>query len=462
MKRNAVLTACYLTLLWAPLCYTGTAQAIPGEQSELLEGTQPLPDFSAVAHPPSQSVPPVISADTASSADESAPASEPEISTADNSDESHTASSAIPCMVNFEEEYTTADSCEDGETEKQLSVQFGQRMGAGNSSILGEFDGISVDYRLARGLTLNGVAGYPVLSDNDKFNDTRQVFGVSANTAKFAHDWDLNSYLIEQMDNGQARRNAGGALRYLRPKRSLLLLFDYDMAERSLDALTASGALRLPRNTTLSAIVDVRSNPMRKRQQKYLQQTMNITEGWTWNLPMDRISYFTNDLSEEVTTLSVGLTHSFSNRLKLTGSAARLEVARDNGIDVGTAIPSEYFYHLQLSGNDLMFSGNSNILDLSHRITGSTRTSSATFDTRCTVNRRWKVSPRLRADYRDNILDRSVQWVTAPSVKMEYQWRDRYGVRIEAGGEWVTRELYDHEADNDSSYFVKLGYKANF
>jgi len=461
MRRNTVLTVCFLALGTAPLWYAAEAQAIPAEQGELLEGTQPLPDFSAVAHPPANAVSPVISAGPASSTGDAAATDAPPPAVADSGEDSHTASAAIPCMVSFEDEYATADSCDDGDSVKQLSVQFGQRMGTGDGNILGEFDGIRVDYRLAGGLTLNGVAGYPVLSDKDKFNAARQVFGVSANTAKFAHAWDLNSYYIEQLDHGQALRNAGGAVRYLQPKRSLLMLFDYDMSTSSVEAFTASGALRLPRSTTFSATVDVRNSPMRKQQQKYVQQTMNITEGWSWDLPMDRISHFTRDLSEEVTTVSVGLTHSFTKQLRLTGSAARLDIARDSGVDHSTAAPSEYFYHLQLSGDNLMFRGNSNKLDLSHSVTGSTRTSSATFDTRYTINRRWKVSPRLRTDYRDSFLERSVKWVTAPSVRMEYQWRDRYGVKIEAGGEWVTRELSD-QADSDSSYFVKLGYKANF
>ncbi len=456
MNKHAVaLSACSLVLGWGLLGYAGAARAIPTAQGELIDGTQPLPDFSAVAQTrnlPSPAANPPPPAD--------APA-EPTAQAAALTDRVP-AGAAIPCMVSFEDEDTPAsDSCDDGDVSGQLSVSFGERMADAQSSILGDFDGIRVDYRLAGGLRLNGVAGYPVLSDNDKFNAARQVYGVSANTAKFAQAWDFNSYLIEQQDNGGARRNAGGALRYLRPKRSLLLLFDYDLVDRSLEAFTASGAFKLPRSTTLSATVDVRSSPLRRRQQRYVQQTMAATEGWSWNLPMDRISYYTRDLSEQVTTVAVGLTHRFSTRLKMTGSAAVLDVAREINVDEGVASPSEYFYHLQLSGRDLMFSGNNNVLDLSHRITDTTRTSSASLDARYSINRRWKVSPRLRTDYRDNLIDRSVQWVTAPSVKMEYHWRDRYGVKIEAGGEWVTRELYDQDS-SDSSYFVKLGYKANF
>lgn len=461
MKRHALtLTICHLALSLGASGYIGNALAIPADQSDMLSGTQPLPDFSSVVQPLEPSAPPVIQAATPPPGQAAAPAGESTGQNAATAPAGTETAEAIPCMVSFEGEDIAEDSCDDS-ADRKLSVQFGQRMNGGKADMLGEFDGIRVDYRLAGGVTLNGVAGYPVMSDQDKFNSARQVFGVSANTARFARSWDLNSYLLEEQDNGQARRNAGGALRYLRPKRSLLLLFDYDMAQSSLDAFTASGAVALPRSTTLSATYDRRSTPLRRQQRKYLQQSMTATNGWSWNMPTDRITYFTRDLSEEVSTLSVGLTHTFSSRLKLSGSAAVLDVC-DKRLDSSDAPPSEYFYHLQLSGSDLMFRGNSNVLDLSHSITDTTRTSSATFDTRYTINRRWKVSPRLRTDYRDNLLERSVQWVTAPSVRMEYQWRDRYGVKIEAGGEWTSRELYDQAISDSSSYFVKLGYKANF
>jgi hypothetical protein len=123
--------------------------------------------------------------------------------------------------------------------------------------------------------------------------------------------------------------------------------------------------------------------------------------------------------------------------------------------------PSEYFYHLKLSGKGLMLPGDSNLLDLSHRITESARTSSASLDTRYAINRRWNVSPRLRTDYRDNPLEKSVKWVTSPSIKMEYHWRDLYGFKLEAGGEWLSEQMSD--VDNSrTSYFVSLGYKARF
>ena len=101
MRRNTVLTVCFLALGTAPLWYAAEAQAIPAEQGELLEGTQPLPDFSAVAHPPANAVSPVISAGPASSTGDAAATDAPPPAVADSGEDSHTASAAIPCMVSL-------------------------------------------------------------------------------------------------------------------------------------------------------------------------------------------------------------------------------------------------------------------------------------------------------------------------------------------------------------------------
>jgi len=241
MERSpVVLIVCCLGLLPGTLLVSPEAGAIATNPSPLIAGTEPLPDFSGVARVPRPAEPPAEEtrvADTAPAP--AAPAAAPP---------ERGPAAEIPCLSSFlsdESQDSDAESqpCDDPSAAQQrLSLKFGRRMGTG-SGILGEFDGVRVDYRLTGGLTLNGVAGYPVLSDKDKFNVARQVFGFSADIPRFARAWDLNSYLIEQQSNGKATsRTVGGAVRYLRPKRSLLLFVDYDVVQHSLGAFTAAGA----------------------------------------------------------------------------------------------------------------------------------------------------------------------------------------------------------------------------
>lgn len=446
------------------LLFPASAAAFPTSQNPLVAGTEPLPDFSGVARDPdgqaAQSMP-------QSQADSETAAAPTDPGTAETKTIGYTgASRDIPCLSSFVDDEPSDSTLNDGSCDdpsgqqQRLSLSFGERIAPG-SGILGEFDGLRVDYRLTGGLTLNGIAGYPVLSSQDKFNATRQIYGVSATTGKFARSWELNSYWLERQDGGRlTSREIGGSLRYLRSKRSVLVFLDYDAAEHALGGVTTSGALKLPYQTTITATLDVRNSRIRKRQQKYLQSSMAVMEGWTWDLPTDRIAHFTEGLSEPVTTLVVGMTHAFSDQLKLSGSVARLDPGANNR-STEVATPSEYFYRLKLNGRNLMFPGDNNMLDLSHRVTESSHTSSAAIDTRYSISRRWNVSPRLRTDYRDNPLEKSTQWVTSPSVRMEYHWRELYGFKIEAGGEWLSNQASDTDK-NRSSYYVNLGYKGKF
>lgn len=464
------VTICMLALGSGTLLLSAGAGAIPGRPGPQSTSSAPTAD-PQVTSQPADGNEKAATDQPGSTANSSLLDSELEISPPGPAELQNTEPQlSIPCLHGFLNAMPLDDNT--GESpcvapavgQQRLSVQFGSRIGA-RSSMLGEFDGIQVDYRLTGGLTLNGVAGYPVVSSKDKFNATRQMFGINAVTGKFARAWDLNSYLIEQQDNGQlTSRSVGGAVRYLQPRQSMLMFLDYDVFGNSLGSFMTSGAWKLPYRTTLSATLDFRNSPIRKQQQKYLQQTMAGSDGWYWILPDSRIKHFTKDRSNEVATLALGLSHSFSQRIKFSGDVAMMDVSNAATPGVSTTAAtrlSEYFYHLKLSGSDMMIAGDKNILDLRHRVSDSSKLSSASIDTKYAINRFWNISPKLRADYRNNTPEKSVQWVTSPSLKMEYRWRKQYGLDIQAGGEWSAREE-PGGYETRSSYFMSLGYKAKF
>jgi hypothetical protein len=358
---------------------------------------------------------------------------------------------------------TKGKSCVDpSDPQQRFSVQFGRRIGTGGD-ILGEFDGLRVNYRLSEVLKLNGIAGYPVLAAQDKFNSERQVFGVSVATEQLGRTWDLNGYLIEQQENGQTNgKSMGGIIRRLQSVRSFLAYLNYDLSDNSLGVLMASGAWRLPFKTTISATFDRRNHPIPAYQQKFLRQSMTVTEGWNWILPTDRLAHYTGDGYGEVSTLSFGLSHALSQRIKLSGDVAVLDTTDDaDTAPETTAYLSEYSYHLQLSGKDLLMPGDRNKLDLRYNVTETDQISTAAFDTKLAISRFWNIMPKLRADYHNTVLESSPRWVASPTVRMEYQQTKQTSFNIEAGGEWSSR-MEAITDDTRSCYFVSLGYQAKF
>jgi hypothetical protein len=376
----------------------------------------------------------------------------------------------IPCLNTFSSNNPPDDSetdevCTDATDRRQsFSTQFGRRLAVG-SGILGETDGIRVDYHLNGDLKLQGVAGFPVVSSGDEFNTARRMFGFGIDTGTFVRAWNLNAYLIDEQDNAQLDdRTIGGTLRYQRPKRSLLLSLDYDANQGAMNAITALGAWKLPGRITLSATFDIHNKAIHKRRKKHLQHSRAATDGWNWILPDDRIKHYTSTQRREVTTSGFSLSHAFSQRFKLSGDVAMLDIS-DNS-PLGDATPSEtlsneYFYHLTLTGKDLLISRNSSKLDVRHRVTGPSRISTASIDTRYAINRLWNVSSLLKTEHRNHTTENSAEWAASPAVKMEYKWKEAYGFKVEAGGKWSNQAVSAANTDR-FTYFLKLGYKANF
>ncbi|MGD2112706.1 MAG: hypothetical protein PVI50_04910 [Gammaproteobacteria bacterium] len=346
------------------------------------------------------------------------------------------------------------------DTQQRFAIRLGRRIGTSND-ILGEFDGVRVDYRPRDGLTLNGIAGYPVFTAEDVFNSERQLFGISAATNSVANTWDLNGYLVEQQSNGQVvDRSMGGAIRYLQPGRSMLVYLDYDPVADSVGTLLASGALSLPWQTTLSATVDFQKRPLPGLQQKFLARSMTAMDGWDWILPNDRLAVRTAGDSNEVGLLAVDLSHALSQRIRLRGNVVLLDVmnARDAAATAGS---SEYYYQLKITGSDLMAAGDRSKLDLRRAVTESGRSYTATFDTRHVIKRFWNFISQLRADYHKPAQEGRASWVASPKVKMEYRPNRQYGFHIEAGGN-VTYGASAGANASRPSYFVSLGYQARF
>jgi len=343
---------------------------------------------------------------------------------------------------------------------KPFRIQLGRRIGT-RADILGEFDGVRVDYRLGDGLILNGIAGYPVLAAEDIFNPDRQVFGLSATADRPDHTWELNGYLYEQQANGQVSgRSMGGAIRHLKAGRSMLVYLDYDPDTSSVSTLLASGALKLPFNTTLSATLDLQSRSIPGPQKQYLTHSMTVMDGWEWILPDDRLAHHIGNGASEVDMLAVDLSYALSRRIKLRGDVILLNVDNGSGAAARSGL-SEYYYHLKITGKDLMVPGDRSKLDLRRSVTDAGQTYTASFDTKHAVKRFWNFISQLRADYHTSADAGGSGWAASPKVKMEYRPSKQFGFHIEAGSNLSKGENVNVK-DSRSSYFVSLGYQAKF
>lgn len=374
----------------------------------------------------------------------------------------------VPCLHGFSTAEGQPREANDRQCAKPLALEqdselrFGRKIHTRNR-MLGDFDGLMVDYGVG-GFALNGIAGFPSDSGNDKINPQKQLYGLSIASGRLASSWDLSGYLMNLQASDQDRRAFGGAIRHTQANRSLLISADYNQLSHSLSRLMVSSAWRLLPTTTLSSTLDIQRDYLPTPQNKYLQQTMALTEGWDWGLPLERITALSTSTSTDVYSLGFSVSHAFSKQIKLKSDFAILNVSNEVGASDMAApesVSNEYYFHLKLTGKDLLVPGDKSEFTLRYDISESSRLSSSLLDGSYTMNHQWQLSPQLKIDYRDNLSDNSTQWSASPIVKLEYRLRKKSRVNLKATGEWMQRQDSIGK-EYHSTYTVSLGYLTDF
>lgn len=350
------------------------------------------------------------------------------------------------------------------QSKRRPGLRIGRRMRTRNS-MLGDFDGVMVDYGLGN-FMVDGIAGFPAASGKDEINPQKQLFGFSAASGKFARDWDMSGYYMDLSAIGQDNNRSalGGTLRYTHADRSLLISADYDLLKHTLSRLMLSSAWKLLPTSTLSTTIDIQQSYLPTPQKKYLQQTIAMTEGWKWGLPLERIDLLSTDASVDVAAFSLSLSHALSHKIKLDSDIAILNVSKEeDSPDLATSLSkcNEYYFNLKLTGKSLLLPGDSSTVTLRHNVSETSRLSSSLLDGSYELSRQWHLAPTLKIDYRDDLADHTTQWTATPAVNVEYRLRKQTKIKFKASGEWRrTQDLADEEYH--SSYVISLGYRTDF
>ncbi len=82
-------------------------------------------------------------------------------------------------------------------------------------------------------------------------------------------------------------------------------------------------------------------------------------------------------------------------------------------------------------------------------------------NTRYPVDRKFRVNPRLRTDYRDNKDNDGSRISVRPSIRLDYYWNREFSLEFDLGGEW-SRNKSNGVSDDTIDLFAILGYRVDF
>lgn len=338
------------------------------------------------------------------------------------------------------------------------------RQTSSSDGVLGRFDGAKVGYRVADGLRVNAVAGYPVAWSRDGVDTDRQFIGVSADLGPYNEAWEVGLFAIEQRNLGRVdRRGVGAETRYFRNDLSVLGYLDYDIFYDALNTALLLATWTLADETTLNATLDVRKTPVLTTGNALQGQTASDLDELGQQFSDSEIYDLALDRTATSRSFTLGVSRPLNPRLRLNADAtvSRISATEESGgVPAIPATGDDHFYNLQLVATDLLTTGDISSFGVRYSDAGSASTRGVYADSRYPVNDAWWVRPRLRADQRgyDN---GDSQWAYAVGLRTEYRWRRNVTFELDLTGEWIDREWVD-ERERTTGYYGLLGYRYEF
>jgi len=333
-----------------------------------------------------------------------------------------------------------------------------------SGGVLGRFDGLNLTYGLTQRLELEAVAGKPVFSTADSMDQERTFYGLSTKFGPIGDNLDLRVFVLQQDIEGLTdRQSVGGEARYFGETASVWGMFDYDTEFKELGSLFVQGSVRLPSNFTITGLIDRRQSPYLSLGNAMVGQFTEDFATLKTLFTEDEIYQLALDRSAATTTVTLGLSRPLSPKLQLGFNATHstIEATPESGGVPANPESTYGYYSLDLVASSLFTERDVTIFGLRYAESGTSNIYTINIDSRFSIGRTWRISPRLRVDYREISSDDSEQWTYTPGLRLEYRWGRKVRLELMAGKQFSERQSAALDQDRES-YFVSLGYQLFF
>lgn len=332
--------------------------------------------------------------------------------------------------------------------------------------VLGRFDGVHAAYEMSEMFTLNTVFGYPVdTTDRTKINTDQPFYGVSVDVATLWDGWDFNGFYITQDNSGIKDREAvGGEVRYFDPTKSLFTLLDYDIAYSDLNIFLLIGNWRVLDNTSLNLVLDYRNSPILTTTNAIQGQGVEELEHLFGLYSEEELNDLAIDRTADSKSITAGVTQNLNEQWQVTGEVTVTEFGETEFSGGVEAIPStgkEYFYSTQLIANSLFYENDIMIMGARYLDSFNSDTYSTSLNWRINVDRKLRLNPRMRLDYREDKDSEDNRWLFRPFLRVDYRFKKWMKFEFDLGFEWL-EESFGGEVQKTTGYFLSIGYRAQF
>lgn len=348
---------------------------------------------------------------------------------------------------------------------RRISFRLG-RQSRSTGGVLGRFDGAFLSYQVAGQVKLNLVGGYPVDSAVfEKFITTKSFYGLSMDFGTFADHWDFNLFAIKQeADEIKDREAVGAEARYFHLNRSLFALVDYDTSYNKLNTLLITANMKLSAITTINTFLDIRRSPILTTSNALQGQLVGTLNNLLQTLSEDEIRALALDRTAKSRSLLVGITRELNKKLQISGDITVSKLtgtSASGGVEATPGTGYEYFVSTQLVGSGLIKTGDSAIVGLRYANTSSSDRLTFDLNTRYSVSNKWRINPRIRADYSWKLNNSANLLKIRPSLRTDYYLKKKVKLEFDGGVE-LGYDLASDQNNDTRNYFFTIGYRMNF
>ena len=248
------------------------------------------------------------------------------------------------------------------------------------------------------------------------------------------------------------------------PRARFFSLVDYDIHFKELNIWQLLGNWTLPDKTTVNLVADYRKSPILTTNNALMGQTAISVDELQDSFSSSELYDLARDRTATSKLVTLGVSRPMDGNIQFSGDITALNLSdteKSGGVEATEGTGTDYIYNLQLIGSNLIKQGDITILGLRYSNSDNRDVYSLNLNTRFLVTRDFRVNPRFRMDSRKNRDNNTGQMVYRPSIRLDYRVKNRLSLEAEIGGEYSSREIVN-DSGIDSSYFVYVGYRADF
>ena len=345
---------------------------------------------------------------------------------------------------------------------------YGGRIGRqthNSDGVLGRFDGVIVNKRFSTDTKLNVLAGFPVeLTTRDGVDTERKFLAVSYDMDALFLDTDFKVYALHQTNEGFTDRQAiGTQFKYIDDNTSFFATVDYDIFFSELNQATFIGTWRNKENTSISLFVDHRQSPLITTNNALIGQSVQSLSALSQTYSEDEIYQLARDRTSTYSAISVSASTQLSTEYQLSGdiTASTLDgTTESGGVAATEGTDTEIYYNINLIINNLFTDSDVSILGLRYNDATTADITQLSISSNISYDRKWRISPRLIIDYRDNVNGTS-RTTLKPRLLVNYRASRAWKYELDLGFE-DTESEGALATQSENAFYISLGYIYDF